>query len=97
MKSFETVSAELKKVKTNNVVTTTVRNINVTDMTTWQRVAITLNTPVKGYVADEEGNYSEGEVNVVFVSVNPSTTPVVTCTSPSTDSPSFSFTSTFIL
>ena len=68
MKSFETVSAELKKVKTNNVVTTTVRNINVTDMTTWQRVSITLNNPVKGYVADEEGNYSQGEVNVIFVS-----------------------------
>ena len=68
MKSFETVSAELKKVKANNVVTTTVRNINVTDMTTWQRVSITLKTPVKGYVADEEGNYSEGEVNVIFVS-----------------------------
>lgn len=68
MKSFETVSAELKKVKANNVVTTTVRNINVTDMTTWQRVSITLNAPVKGYVADEEGNYSEGEVNVIFVS-----------------------------
>lgn len=68
MKSFETVSAELKKVKANNVVTTTVRNVNVTDMTTWQRVSITLNTPVKGYVADEDGNYSEGEVNVIFVS-----------------------------
>lgn len=68
MKSFETVSAELKKVKANNVVTTTVRNINVTDMTTWQRVSITLKTPVKGYVADKEGNYSEGEVNIIFVS-----------------------------
>lgn len=68
MKSFETVSAELKKVKANNVVTTTVRNINVTDMTTWQRVSITLNNPVKGYIADEEGNYSQGEVNVIFVS-----------------------------
>lgn len=67
MKSFETVSAELKKVKTNNVVTTTVRNINITDMTTCQRVSITLNAPVKGYIADEEGNYSEGEVNVIFV------------------------------
>ena len=52
MKSFETVSAELKKVKANNVVTTTVRNINVKDMTTWQRVSITLNTPVKGYIAE---------------------------------------------
>ena len=68
MKSFETVSAELKKVKANNVVTTTVRNINVTDMTTWQRVSITLNTPVKGYIADDDGNYSEGEVHVIFVS-----------------------------
>ena len=68
MKSFETVSAELKKVKANNVVTTTVRNINVKDMTTWQRVSITLNTPVKRYIADDDGNYSEGEVNVIFVS-----------------------------
>ena len=68
MKRFETVSAELKKVKANNVVTTTVRNINVKDMTTWQRVSITLNTPVKGYIADDDGNYSEGEVNVIFVS-----------------------------
>lgn len=61
MKSFETVSVELKKVEANNVVTTTVCNINVTDMTTLQKVSITLNTPVKGYVADEEGNYSEEE------------------------------------
>ena len=68
MKSFETVSAELQNVKSNNVVSTTVRNINVKVMVTWQRVSITLNTPVKGYIADDDGNYSEGEVNVIFVS-----------------------------
>lgn len=68
MKDFKKVTNELKNVKVNNVVITRIRNVNVTDMTTWQRVALTLDNPVKGYVADEDGNYKEGETNIIFVS-----------------------------
>lgn len=68
MKDFKKVINELKNVKANNVAISYVRNVNVTDMTTWQRVALTLDTPVKGYVADEEGNYKEDKSNIIFVS-----------------------------
>ena len=61
MKDFKKVINELKNVKVNNVAIAHVRNVNVTDMTTWQRVALTLDVPVKGFVADDEGNYKEGE------------------------------------
>ena len=68
MKDFKKVVDELKSVKVNNVAIAHVRNVNVTDMTTWQRVSLTLDTPVKGYVPDEEGNYKEGEINIIYVS-----------------------------
>ena len=56
MKDFKKVINDLKAVKANNVAIANVRNVNVTDMTTWQRVSLTLNIPVKGYIADDEGN-----------------------------------------
>ena len=68
MKDFKKVINDLKAVKANNVAIAHVRNVNVTDMTTWQRVALTLDVPVKGYIADDEGNYKEGETNIIFVS-----------------------------
>lgn len=68
MKDFKKIASELKSIKANNVAIAHVCNVNVTDMTTWQRVSLTLDTPVKGYVADEEGNYKEAETNIIYVS-----------------------------
>lgn len=65
------VIAQLMSVEKNNVVKNIkVKNVNVTAMESYDRVAITLVTPVKGYVADPEnvGGYKEGETNIIFVS-----------------------------
>lgn len=62
------VISQLMAVKTNNVVKDlVVRNINVTECETYNRVAITLDKPVKAVVAQEDGSYVEGESNIIFV------------------------------
>ena len=62
------VISQLMAVKTNNVVKNlVVRNINVTECETYNRVAITLDKPVKAMVAQEDGSYVEGESNIIFV------------------------------
>lgn len=62
------VISQLMAVKTNNVVEDlVVRNINVTECETYNRVAITLDKPVKAMVAQEDGSYVEGESNIIFV------------------------------
>lgn len=62
------VISQLMAVKTNNVVKDlVVRNINVTECETYNRVAITLDKPVKAMVAQEDGSYVEGESNIIFV------------------------------
>jgi len=62
------VIAGLTSVKTNNVVKdVVVRNINVTELENYNRVSITLDKPVKGMIAQEDGSYVEGETNVIFV------------------------------
>lgn len=64
------VIAQLMSVKNNNVVKNVkVRNINVTEMENYDRVAMTLQENVKGYVVDEDGvTYKEGEVKTIFIS-----------------------------
>ena len=62
------VISQLMAVETNNVVKDlVVRNINVTECETYNRVAITLDKPVKAMVAQEDGSYVEGESNIIFV------------------------------
>lgn len=62
------VISQLMASKTNNVVKDlVVRNINVTECETYNRVAITLDKPVKTMVAQEDGSYVEGESNIIFV------------------------------
>lgn len=57
-------------VKENNVVKNIkIRNINITELENYDRVAITLQENVKGYVVDEDGiTYKEGEVKTIFIS-----------------------------
>lgn len=45
-----------------------VKTVGVNRQENYDRVALTLTKPVKGYIADEEGNYSEGETRTIFVS-----------------------------
>ncbi len=62
------VISQLMASKTNNVVKElVVRNINVTECETYNRVAITLDKPVKAMIAQEDGTYVEGESNIIFV------------------------------
>lgn len=62
------VISQLMAVETNNVVKDlVVRNINVTECETYNRVAITLDKPVKAMVAQEDDSYIEGESNIIFV------------------------------
>lgn len=62
------VISQLMAVEANNVVKDlVVRNINVTECETYNRVAITLDKPVKAMVAQEDGSYVEGESNIIFV------------------------------
>lgn len=64
------VLSQLMAVKENeSVKNVVVRNINTKDMSTWTRVSVTLNKPVKSYVADEEtGEYVIGTSNIIYVS-----------------------------
>lgn len=64
------VLSQLMAVKENeNVKDVVVRNINTKDMSTWTRVSVTLNKPVKSYVVDQEtGEYIVGTSNVIYVS-----------------------------
>lgn len=64
------ILSQLMAVKENeNVKDLVVRNINTQDMTTWTRVSITLDKPVKGYVVDQDtGEYIIGTNNIIYVS-----------------------------
>ena len=64
------VLSQLMAVKENeSVKDVVVRNINIKDMSTWTRVSVTLDKPVKSYVVNEEtGEYVIGTNNVIYVS-----------------------------
>lgn len=62
------VISQLMAIETNNVVKDlVVRNVTVTECETYNRVAITLDKPVKAMVARNDGSYVEGESNIIFV------------------------------
>ena len=64
----EAVSTLLKKgaKRVENIV---VNNVNVTPLEEYTRIALTLDKPVAGYVQGEDGAYTRGETNVIFVSL----------------------------
>ena len=45
-----------------------VKNVTVTTLENYTRLGLTLDKPVEGYVAKEDGTYEKGETNVIFVS-----------------------------
>ena len=46
-----------------------INNITITPLEDYTRVALTLDKPVAGYVQGEDGTYTRGETNVIFVSL----------------------------
>lgn len=46
-----------------------VRSVNVVPLENYIRVSLGLDRPIKGYIADENGKYTEGETKVVFISM----------------------------
>lgn len=45
-----------------------VKNVTVTILENYTRLGLTLDRPVKGYIAKEDGTFEEGETNVIFIS-----------------------------
>jgi hypothetical protein len=45
-----------------------VKNVTVTVLENYTRLGLTLDKPVEGYVAKEDGTFEKGETNVIFVS-----------------------------
>jgi len=46
-----------------------VRSVNVVPQENYIRISLGLDRPIKGYVADENGKYTEGETRVIFISM----------------------------
>lgn len=64
------IIAELLKNGGVQVKDLKVKNVTVTHCENYVRLALTLNTPVKGMVTKDNGvTYEEGETNVIFVSL----------------------------
>lgn len=62
------IIAQLIKNGAKEVKGLVIKNVTVTPMDEYIRLGITLNEPVKGYIAQEDKTYVEGETNVIFVS-----------------------------
>lgn len=68
MKDVKKAVAQLLKEGAQRVENVVVKNVNCHDLDNYTRVSLTLNKKVKQYVANEDGEYSLGENNVIFVS-----------------------------
>ena len=69
MITFEEAVASLRKSGAKSEKDLIVKNVTVTEKDSWTRVALTLNREVAGPVSDDEGNWSMGTTNVVFMSL----------------------------
>jgi len=52
-----------------NTAKAVVKNVNITTFENYVRLGLTLDKPIKGYVAQEDGTYKLGETKVVFISL----------------------------
>ena len=69
MDKNEIISALTKKgsIKINGL---TIKNVTITELDNYTRVALTIDKPVKAYIQDKEtGEYIEGTSNVIFTSL----------------------------
>ena len=69
MINFNDAVASLRKAGAKSETDVIVKNITIADCNNWTRVALTLNREVDGAVTDEDGNWSIGKTNVVFMSL----------------------------
>ena len=69
MINFNDAVASLRKAGAKSETDVIVKNITITDCNNWTKVALTLNREVDGAVSDEDGNWSIGKTNVVFMSL----------------------------
>ena len=69
MVTFEEAVASLRKSGAKSETDVIVKNITIVDCNNWTKVALTLNREVDGAVIDENGNWSFGKTNVVFMSL----------------------------
>ena len=69
MINFNDAVASLRKAGAKSETDVIVKNITITDCNNWTKVALTLNREVDGAVTDEDGNWSIGKTNVVFMSL----------------------------
>ena len=69
MITFEEAVASLRKAGAKSEKDLVIKNITVTERDGWTRVALTLNREVAGPVSDENGEWSMGMTNVIFLSL----------------------------
>ena len=69
MIQFNDAVASLRKAGAKSETDVIVKNITIVDCNNWTKVALTLNREVDGAVTDEDGNWSIGKTNVVFMSL----------------------------
>ena len=69
MIQFNDAVASLRKAGAKSETDVIVKNITIVDCNNWTKVALTLNREVDGAVSDEDGNWSIGKTNVVFMSL----------------------------
>lgn len=69
MITFEEAVASLRKSGAKSEKDLIVKNVTVTEKDSWTRVALTLNRDVQGPVSDDNGDWSMGTTNVVFMSL----------------------------
>ena len=68
MKDVNEVVRTLLKNGAKRIDNAVIKTVSVSRQENYDRVGLTLAKPVRGYVANADGNYSEGETRVIFVS-----------------------------
>lgn len=69
MKTMKEAESTMVKNGAKRVSNLVVNNVTVTPLEDYTRIALTLDKPVAGYVQGEDGAYTRGETNVIFVSL----------------------------
>ena len=69
MINFDNAVASLRKTGAKSEADLIVKNVTIADRGNWTRVVLTLNRDVQGPVSDDNGDWSMGMTNVVFMSL----------------------------
>ena len=69
MRTLKEAKSTMVKNGAKEITNVVVNNITITPLEEYTRVALTLDKPVAGYVQGEDGVYTRGETNVIFVSL----------------------------